>query len=328
MKNFALTVMLISILCVSCNKKNSCDSNLNQINSIAEKINYDLISLREDIVSLSNHIQYKVPFNNTISWESTKKYKYHNNKFLISDFAENQSAIYLPSNKKLDLSLKKIIVNSEILDSVFDNTIRRNAILSQLYFLNTNSFLRIFPFVDIAKHLNSNINLLNLNPYKTINNKPFVDDKAYWMSKPFADPFGRGWIVSCVEPINYRNKFIGILSGDISIDNLQKKYLSSNTEILLLINKDCELITSTKEGTKFLNIPQYREFQYYKPVETDLYLYKTPILLEYKNKNFKNAVKKLIEGETNTDFIFENKKYSIYISHIEEPNWYLLKITN
>jgi len=328
MKKIVFTTFLFSLLFVSCNNKQKCDSNLKQLNSIAEKINYDLISLREDLVILSNFIQYNIPFDNSIDWKSSNKYKYHASGALISNFNENQSAIYLPPSQKLDLSLKKIIINSEELDSVFDNTIRRNSLLSQIYFLNKSSFLRIYPIVDVINYLNSDVNLLNLKPYKTLIDKPFVDDKAYWMSKPFADPFGRGWIVSCTEPLNYRNNFIGILSGDISINKLRTKYLSSNNEIILLINKNCELITCSKEGAKFLNIPQYREFQYYKPVTTDLYLYKKPILLDYKNKYFKNAVKKLIEGETNTDFIIKNKKYSIFISHIAEPDWYLLKIVN
>ena len=300
--------------------------NLKHINNIASIINNDLSIITQELVDLTNDIQYKIPFDKDVKWQLGEKYNYHSSQMLSSLYGENQSAVYYPANNEITKSLQKIIINSEQLDTLFIDIIKNNPSISQVYFLYKNSFLRIYPYINVVNYLNSPVNLNNLITYKSVNNKPFIDKKAYWINKPFADPYGRGWIISCAEPVYYRDRFMGIISGDISLKSLKTKYLSSNTDILFLINKKSELICCTKEGARFLDIPQCRDFQYYKPVTEDICLFKNPALSEHKNKNIRDAINKLLEGKTKTVFFINKKKHTIYKSSINETDWYLLKI--
>lgn len=327
MKNFIL-ISVIILFSGSCNNKQDSDLHLKQINNIASKINKDLSTATRELSNITSNIQYKIPFDKNVKWQLGEKYIYHSNKMLVSLKNENQSAVYYPENKEISKSLRKIIINSEQLDTLFIDIIKNNPIISQAYFLTENSFLRIYPYIDIVNYLNTPVNLNSLITYKSVNNKPFIDTKAYWINPPFADPYGRGWVISCAEPVYYRDRFIGIISMDIRLKNLRSKYFSSNTDIILLINKTGELIYCTKEGANFLGIPQCRDFQYYKPITEDIYLYKNPALLEHKNKNFRTAIKTLLEDKTKTDFYINKKKHTIYKSYINETDWYLLKIIN
>ena len=327
MKNFVL-ISVIILFSISCNNKQDSDLHLKQINNIASKINKDLSTATQELVNITTNLQYKIPFDSDVKWKLGEKHIDHSNKMLFSLKEESKSAVYYPGNKEISKSLQKIIINSEQLDTLFIDILKNNPIISQTYFLTESSFLRIYPYIDVTNYLNAPVNLNGLITYKSVNNKPFIDKKAYWINKPFADPYGRGWIISCAEPVYYRDRFIGIISMDIRLKKLRSKYLSSNTDIIILINKKGELICCTKEGANFLGIPQCRDFQYYKPVTEDIYLYKTPALLEHKNKNLRTAIKTLLEDKTITNFYINKRKHTIYKSYISETDWYLLKITN
>ncbi len=315
-------------LFISCNNDQELDLNLRHLNHIAENINNDLITIRTNIIDLGNVLCYKIPFENEIDWNPENKYHNHPGEILFSAYNKNQSAVYFPANKEVTDQLKKTIINTEQLDTNFNQIVKSNPSLSQVYFLDTASFLRIFPYINVVNYLKNDVNLTKLISFQTAQNKPFDDNNAYWVNQPFADPFGRGWIISCVEPVYFRDNFIGIVAGDISLHSIKNRYFSSNTEIILIINQEGKIICSTREASKLVNIPQCRDFQYFKRVTEDIYIFKSPSLLDHKNSDLCNAVKELISGEKKEVFYKNNEKYTIYKSVIRETNWLLLKVIN
>ena len=326
-KSFYIIILLLFIFS-SCKTPQDEDLNLKHINHIANSINNDLSEIRENVFNTAKILQHNIPFNKEAKEISKNLYKTTSAGTLISKNSQSLSAVYCPSGCVITDHLKNVIVNSEALDSIFISLTQKSPLLSQVYFLDTNSFLRIYPFIDVENYLTPNINLKKLAPFQTINKKPLINDKAYWLNRPFADPFGRGWIISCVEPIYYRDQFIGMLSGDITLRSLKTKYFKSGTELILLIDQKGKIICCTKEAGKITNIPQIREFGYYKPISEDIYVHNIPSLLDHKNKNLKKAVKSLLSGETKESFIIDNNKYTIYMSEVSETDWYLLKIIN
>lgn len=324
---FIVIFILISILS-SCQNLQEEDINLKHLDYIAESINNDFVSIRNEMFNLANSLQYKVFFDKEVSDFPEGKYHYHPSEVLFCTYNNSQSAVYYPANRTITEYLKKIIINSESLDTFFISSILRNPMLSQIYFLDTNSFLRIYPYIDVVSYLKTSVDLRNFIAYQTANKKPFIQDKAYWTNQPFADPYGRGWVISCTEPIYYRERFIGILSGDITLRSMKDKYFSSGTEFILLIDKEGKLICCTKEAAKIANVPPLREFNYYKPVTEDIYIFNTPSLTEHKNKSFNNAIKSLLAGKRKESFYLDSKNYTIYKSQIPETDWLLLKIIN
>ncbi len=328
MKRLVLCILISSIIFLSCNNNSSNDLNFQHLEHVAACINNDLTSVKNDIINLASAVQYKIPFYKDLNETLSDRYYIHPGEILYYTNSTIQSAAYLPANKNLTPQLKKLIKNSELLDTFFVNTLINNPLLSQVYFLDTNSFLRIYPYIDVVSYLKSSIDLTRLNSYQTVKNQPFIQDRAYWANQPFADPYGRGWIVSCIEPIYYREQFIGMISGDITLRSIKNKYLSSDTELIILTDHSGKIICCTKEAAKITNVPPIREFQYYKPVTEDIYAFDNPSLLNHKNKKFKNAVKSLLSGKNKAVFYIDSKKYTIYKSQIRETNWLLLKIIN
>ncbi|MFC2103807.1 PDC sensor domain-containing protein [Bacteroidota bacterium] len=328
MKRLVLIFVVIFSIFNSCKNQQEEDLNLRHLNHIAESINSDLSLIKKEIINLARSSQYKIPFDKEINGFSTEKYHYQSDQILYCTYNSSQSAVYYPSNRNFSIPLKKIIVNSESLDSFFVNSVRKKPLLAQIYFLDTNSFLRIYPYIDVLNYLKSSIDLKLFAPYQTAKEKPFIENRAYWINQPFADPYGRGWIISCVEPIYYRDRFLGILSGDITLYSLKNKYFSSDTEIIIMIDQKGKIICCTKQAAKITNIPIIRAFQYYKPVTENIYAFNKPSLMDHKNKYFRKAIKSLISGKNKEIFFIENNKYTIYKSHIRETDWLLLKIIN
>lgn len=328
MKRFFVILLLVFSVFYSCKNPQEEDLNLKHLNHIAESINNDFESIRNEMYNLANSLQYKIPFDQEVGELSEEKYHYQLNEILYSTYNNSQSAVYYPANRGIPKHLKKIIINSELLDTLFKNAILKNPLLSQIYFLDTNSFLRIYPYIDVVSYLKSAVDLKNLGPYQTAYKKPLIQNQAYWSNRPYADTYGRGWVISCVEPIYYRDQFLGILSGDITLRSMKDKYFSSGTELILLIDQEGKLICCTKEAEKITNTLPFRDFNYYKPVTENIYICNSPSLTEHKNKNFNHAIKSLLSGQNKETFFIDNKRYKIYKSQIKETNWLLLKIIN
>lgn len=311
----------------SCNNK-EIDANLKHLNHVANKINCDLESISSDLIDLAYKIEHSVPFQDEVSENLFDSYSLSKNNILYTIFSNDNSAVYFPAKEEISKSLKNQIIQTEKLDLFFREIVKSNTLISQVYFLNTYSFLRIYPYIDVTNYLKNSLNLTQLITYNSIKNKPFNSRKAYWINNPFADPYGRGWVISCAEPLYYRDHFKGIISIDLSLKSIKSKYFSSNTESLFLLNGEGKLIAFTKEAGKALNAPAYKEFQYYKPVEEDIFIYNSPSLLNHQNKSIKKAIKNLLDDKTNEDFYVDNKKYKIYKSYIPITDWYIFKIIN
>lgn len=327
MKNTIYVISILFLLISSCKKKQEEDLNLKHLNHIARLINNDLSSVTKDITELSRNIQYKVSFDKKTHSFSSDKYHYYPGEILFCAYQKSGSAVYFPSNKNIE-SIKNIIINSEQIDTFFIETINKNPLLAQVYFLDSSSFLRIYPYINVANYLKSSIDLTKLNNYQSAQNKPFNEKQAYWTSTPFADPFGRGWVISCVQPVYFHDKFLAIVSGDITLHSFRTNYLNYDNEKLILIDQNGKLICCTRDASRIFNIPAPREFRYYKPVTEDIFMNNTPRLTKHENKHFRKAVDALLAGNNRETFYIDNKKYTIYKSIITETNWLLLKITN
>ena len=327
-RTFYIILLVLFSALFSCKNKQEEDLNSKHLDYIANSINNDLIEIKKDIITLANDVQHKISFEKKVTSFSTDKYHYYPGQVLFCTYKESQSAVYYPANKNIDKSIKNIIVNSEQIDAFFIGTIKKNPLLAQVYFLDTNSFLRIYPYINVVNYLKSSVNLTDFMTFRKVKQKPYIEDHAYWMNIPYADPYGRGWIISCVQPIYYHDKFLGIVSGDFTLHSLKDKYLTSDTQLLLLTDNKGKLICCTREASKVANIPAIREFRYYKPVTETIFMNNNPCLKNHKNKTFRKAINSLLAGENKETFFVDNKKYTIYKSHIPETDWLLLKIIN
>lgn len=328
MKKLIIFIIVFSVISFSCVKQKKHAEAEENLARIAAGINKSLTKLRLDIEELTSELNYKIPYHEEFNSDFWKNYSFDKENNLIANKSSNKSAIYLSNKVTLNDSLMRFIINSESYVDLFKSVLEQNILLAQIYFQKSNSFLRIYPYIEVSNYTSSDFNVLKTITYQTVKNKPHIKNRAYWIDKPFADPYGRGWILSCSEPIYYRDNYIGIVSGDISINELRLNYFSSNSDIVILVNRNFQLIAATRDGEKFLNIPAYRDYQYYKPIIDNAYLYTHSYVTEHESDGFKKAINEIRLGKKESSFYLNNKKHILISEQIQETGWYVLQIIN
>lgn len=328
MKPRLLFGFLLFFIFLSCNKKHEKDLDYIHLEQISERLAYDLKKVSTEITNAAQIVQSNINFDKEINWETHNKYMLNQHNVLCVLSESNNCAVFLPSGVELTPIVKKTIINSEPIDTMLMNICNQNSIVTQAYFLDTNSLLRIYPFINVAKQYLPSIRLTDFYAYKSIANKPFIENNAYWVNQPFADPSGRGWIISCVTPLYYREQFLGIISADIMLKTICEKHFYSDSEKFILINMNGEILSCSKKAASFLNIPVKEEYPYYKPLTCDLFLKGNPSLLNNQKKEIRKAISSLINGESMVELTHDSSRIKIFATKIKETNWLLLKIIN
>ena len=216
MKAYYIFLLPFFLFLMSCSSKQDEDLNYIHLKEVATGLSNDLNKISKDLVNSVHIIQNQIDFLQEVNTEKINEARIRESNGTYLEYAENSVATFLPITVELNNSIQKVIVNSKPIDSLLIKICKKNSLVVQSYFLDTNSFLRIFPYIDANKQYLSTTKLNKLFAFQSVHNKPF-NENAYWISEPFADPSGRGWIISCVSPIYYRNEFFGILSADIML---------------------------------------------------------------------------------------------------------------
>jgi hypothetical protein len=328
MKPRLLFVFLLFFIFISCKKNHEKNLDYIHLEQISKRLTDDLSRVSTEILNSAQLIQSGINFTKEINWGAQNKYMLNQNGALFLSSEKNTCAVFLPAGVELTPTVKKAIINSEPIDTILMNICNQNSIVTQAYFLDTNSFLRIYPYINVAKQYFPSIRLTDFFAYKSIVNKPFIENNAYWVNQPYADPSGRGWIISCLSPLYYREQFLGIISADIMLKKICEKHLYSESEKFILINMNGEILSCSKKAASFLSIPIKEEYPYFKPLKGDLFLKGNPSLLNNQKKEIRKAISSLINGASMVELTHGSSRIKIFSTKIKETNWLLLKIIN
>jgi len=322
------TFLLFFLLFImSCGKKQDEDLNYIHLKQVATSLSNDLSSISKDVVNAAQIIHHKIDFLREVNAEIVNEDETRESNTIYLEYAKDSVATFLPITVELDNSLQKIIANSKPIDTLIVKICKNNSLVAQSYFLDTNSFLRIFPYINVNKQYLPNVKLNQFIAFQSVFNKPF-NENAYWLNEPFADPSGRGWIISCTSPIYYQDQFFGIISADIMLKSVCEKAFSSPYEMWIIINLRGEVLGCTKMAATFFNIPTLKEYSYFKPIDRDVFMTGHPSLLNHQKKEIQKAISSVIEGKNKAEFIYNSRKTTIYSLKIKETEWLLLKIIN
>lgn len=327
MKRGFVMVFIAIFVFFSCKKNHETDLNYIHLKQITKQLENDFNDISELVASTSQKIQLNLKIDNEISWNPSK-YQVNQNKTLFVSQRFSKTAVYMPVGSELSSSGKKAIVNTEFIDSLLINICQNNSLVAQSYYLDTNSLLRIYPYFDVTKQYLPTIRLTDFFAFKSLENKPLNSKEGYWIQDPYADPSGRGWIISCLSPVYYREEFIGVISADVMIKSICEKHFGSNSEKFILLNERGEIISCSKKAAGFFNIAIKDDYPFYKPFTSDIFLKGNPSFVNSNKKELRKMIGSVKKGESFVEFFYDAKKVTVYSSRIKPANWLLLKIIN
>ncbi|MFF2875814.1 diguanylate cyclase [Gottfriedia sp. NPDC057991] len=149
---------------------------------------------------------------------------------------ENKKGSITGIGKPNDNPLKfKEILLADRLNNYFSEIYSSYPDITWIYYTSISGFNNLYPFVpsnefkfskDLLKEESTTLGTIETNPYR----------KPYW-SRPYLDKAGKGMMVTVSSPVDYKQRYVGSISIDITFENLSRE-----------LNKDYTAILSDNEG--------------------------------------------------------------------------------
>jgi signal transduction histidine kinase/HAMP domain-containing protein len=219
---------------------------------------------------------------------------------------------YVPRNDKISKSRLNNIIKLQQFSSHFITSQNRLSDMSWIYFITPDDLMFLTPSSplegfgyshDFQDDIYYSIAIPENNPER----------KLLW-TNPYTDWLGNGWTITCSYPIYVDDKFLGVLSSDITSQNISSAvsdFRLSDSGFAFLINNGGNVIYHPDSET----ISQDKG----TPLSMNL-------MTEQQNIEYENILMDMIEGNsgfenyTNTS---DDNLHAIAYTGIENSNWSL-----
>ena len=330
MNNKFLLLLLAYVLC-ACegNQKFDIEKEQKALQGKANSINSDFMRIRMEVDSLAKKIAKLYESQDKIlPGIDTKKYLLASNGVFTKPVDDGGSAIFVSGYFPINETIKKSVYFTEPIDTVFKALVNKYSEIVQVYYNDEFSLNRIYPYFDVLSQYEAKMNIPSFNFYYMADAKNNPDRKSLWLSEPYVDPAGRGWMVSAIAPVYFKGHLVGVPGIDVTINRITKRYILDNQEnMTVIIDNVGNIVTAQEMAINLLSFPPLFEHKYIETIKQDTYQKETYNLALSKNIQVRNVAdqilksrKELIETEIN------NEKITIIATFIPELNWHLLEI--
>ncbi len=140
-----------------------------------------------------------------------------------------QSNVLIPKDVEKDSELIKSINFTEVFDEAFSSILESEEV-TWAYITTEENALRCSPYKVLGNRFSNNHNQRMDIFYTSANESNNPERRIVW-TEPYMDYLGTGWTITCSMPIyDCNDKFFGVVSLDISIKNIEKKYFDGFSE--------------------------------------------------------------------------------------------------
>jgi hypothetical protein len=295
----------------------------------AEGINNDFRKIRTEVDTLAAEISklYELQ-NHILKGIDRSKYMFASNGIFTKPFNDGGSAIFVSGYYPINEDVKKVVYFTEPIDTVFRKLVNKYPEIVQVYYNDKSSLNRIYPFFDVLSQYEAKMDIPSFNFYYLADSKHNPERKSLWVNEPYVDPAGRGWMVSAIAPVYYRDSLAGVPGIDVTINRITKRYILDNQENMTIIVDNTGAIVAAQESAiNLLSFPPLFEHKYVETIKQDTYRKETYSLALSKEARVRAVAidilenkKDHIEAEINGDAI------TILVAFIPELSWYLLEI--
>jgi hypothetical protein len=258
----------------------------------------------------------------------TKKYQLASNGVFTKPIDDGGSAIFVSGFYPINEAVKNIVYFTEPIDPVFKSLVKKYPEIVQVYYNDKYAINRIYPFFDVLSQYEAKMDIPSFNFYYLADLKHNPKKTSLWVSEPYVDPAGRGWMVSAIAPVYYNNILAGVPGIDVTINTITKRYVQDSINSMnLIIDNSGTIVSAQEEIINMLSFPPLFEHKYIETIKQDTYRreqYNLALSKEINVRNMANEIlknkKEVVEAEIN------GEKMTIVAAHIPELNWFLLKI--
>jgi len=330
MKNI-LFLLLLVVVFSACNNSNKIKLKNEQLalNEKASNINNDFMKIRVEVEKLAAEISSLYDTQDQIlPGIDTTKYELASNGVFTKPLDDGGSAIFVSGFYPVNIKIKKAVYFTEPIDPAFRALVEKYPEIVQVYYNDEYSLNRIYPYFDVLSQYEAKMDIPNFNFYYLADEKHNPEKKSLWISEPYVDPAGRGWMVSAIAPVYYTDSLVGVPGIDVTINQITKRYLLDEPTNMTIIIDSSGAIVAAQEGIIYLlSFPPLFDHKYIETIKQDTYRKELYNLALSKEANVRKLAveilrnkKDLVQAEINGEII------TVIAAHIPELNWYLLEI--
>lgn len=327
-KYFSFSIIVFSLGC-SGDKVDEAKINkeLNELKQLSEKISNDfsVIGIKAKEIALFTEELYKnsekyVPKDINI-------YAISPNGVMYKTKDDGKSAVFVSGIIPVNDIIKKIVYFTEPLDTVLKAIVDSNSSVVQSYYNDKHSYNRIYPFMDVLKQYEPKMNIPEYNFYYLADRNHNPEKKNVWVDEPYVDPAGRGWMISAIAPVYYKDSLQGVVGLDVTMRTITDKYFSELNKETFIVESKGTIVAADEYVIKTLELPELRDHKYFETIKADTYRQEDFNLLMHKNKIIRAAFDNIIKNQKSFNYLeLDSKKYALYSTGLKQLNWFLIKI--
>ena len=326
-----VTLLLLVVTMTGCGCFHNSDLKLKQqsLNEKAASINNDFIKIRLEVETLAAEITKLYEKQDEIlPGIDTGKYLLSSNGVFTKPVNDGGSAIFVSGFYPVNETVKKAVYFTEPIDEAFKALVAKYPEIVQVYYNDQYSLNRIYPYFDVLSQYEAKMDIPSFNFYYLADAKHNPEKKSLWISEPYVDPAGRGWMVSAIAPVYFAGSFVGVPGIDVTINLITRRYVLDDPTSMTLIIDNSGAIVAAQEGTiNLLSFPPLFDHKYIETIKQDTYRKEFYNLVLSKEANVRKIATEILEKKNNLiEAEINNEKITIITAYIPELNWYLLEI--
>ncbi|MFZ4547271.1 MAG: hypothetical protein ACOYN4_07550 [Bacteroidales bacterium] len=327
----SIALIFLAVFFSSCNQTPKFDLAKEQeaLQQQAASINNDFLKIRMEVDSLvTGIVKLYERQNEILPGIETRKYQLASNGVFTKPVDDGGSAIFVSGYYPVNENIKKIVYFTEPIDQSFKALVSKYPEIVQVYYNDKNSINRIYPFFDVLSQYEAKMDIPNFNFYYLADAKHNPEKKSLWIEEPYVDPAGRGWMVSAIAPVYYRDSLVGVPGIDVTINLIAKRYLPEKAESMTMIIDNNGAIVAAQEGIiNLLSFPPLFDHKYIETIKQDTYRKDSYNIALSKDINVRKiAVEILQKNNSVAKTEINGEKVTIISANIPELNWHLLEI--
>jgi len=324
-----LPIFALMLTFASCNGNDHLEKEQKSLKEKAANINSDFKKIRLEVEQLASQITRLYEKQNEIlPTIDTKKYQFASNGVFTKLMDDGGSAIFVSGFYPINETVKKAVYFTEPIDPAFKLLVKKYPEIVQVYYNDKYSLNRIYPYFDVLSQYEAKMDIPSFNFYYLADKKHNPDKKSLWVSEPYVDPAGRGWMVSAIAPVYYGDSLAGVPGIDVTINLITKRYVQDSiNSMVLIIDNNGAIVAAQEETINLLSFPPLFDHKYIETIKQDTYRktqYNLSLSKESNVRTMANEIlkkkKEVVETEIN------GEKLTIIAAHIPELDWYLLDI--
>lgn len=324
-------LLLLTVVFSACNNPNKINLETEQLalNEKASNINNDFLKIRLEVEKLASEIAVLYERQDEIlPGIDTTKYELASNGVFTKPVDDGGSAIFVSGFYPVTNKIKKAVYFTEPIDTAFKVLVDKYAEIVQVYYNDEYSLNRIYPYFDVLSQYEAKMNIPNFNFYYLADEEHNPEKKSLWLSEPYVDPAGRGWMVSAIAPVYHGDSLLGVPGIDVTINQITKRYLLDEpTNMTIIIDSSGAIVAAQEGAINLLSFPPLFDHKYIETIKQDTYRKELYNIALSKEANVRILAVEILENKkTLVEAEIKGEKIIVLVAHIPELNWYLLEV--